>query len=1005
MNLLRSAAACALTATSALVLIIHASQPPSRAAQRLAEARMPEGSAELMRSISNRNLKVGTVPPGALRRAMEQKAAIAAKADAIPGAAGEWREYGKGNLRAATGWIDGNVSARIDNFAWDPIHKRLFAAIGTGGIWMTEAVDGDITTVADQWVSVGDKLPSQVNGGVAWTPDADGDGDADPTTDGTLISAGGEAVMGSGSYSGLGAYWTTDLGATWNHASGFPDQVLVFQAVADPVNPAVVYIASSVGLYRSADAGRSYVNVALPTGDCAGVTAIESKCFYANYVTDVAIKQPGGSTDVVCDSKGCPVVAGVGFRTGSTALFRDGTPQAPHNGVYRSETGLAGSFERVGEAAVNAASPSGFPPQARIGRIEFGIAEGPEQNHDYLYAIVQDAVTFNGGYPVDAPLDLPLGLPANPLPIVPFDTTFNGLYVSSDFGDTWVRMADRDEIATNATTGTGMLAFGAQGSGPGNQAWYDAWIKADPTRQLGGVPTALTFGLEEIWQSRLVDVPLNGIAQAGPNDFKVIGAYNILGAEVAANVVNDGTTTHADQHTAIYLPTGDGGVCLIIGGDGGAFKQCKAEGEEMDNAGWGTGANTGVYALLPYGLAIAKDGTVYYGLQDNGSGLIDPEREFQIFETLGGDGFYAEVDPDNSDVAYYESQNGNLNRTTDRGGTNEAIAPTYTRVQFDNWFRMDPLDAKHLVTAAQEVYQTADGEAVTGDTWVEVFNLGTNPETGAIRTTTAIEIHGTAVYVGGCGDCGASGNDTGFANLVATNVKDGEERAIESTAGWHIAEKRGLPSRYINGFAIDPTNPKIVYAAIGGYLSNLRPAGHYMDRNTDAAQGGNVYKSVNAGDDWTNISGDLPQAHANSIVLKGSQLIVGTDIGAFISSDTSGSSWAPLGDNLPNVPVNMVRLKPKAEASEKDLLVAATFGRGVWAYEFPTAGSSSSGGTSSGGSSGSGSSSGSSSGGSSSGVIPTPTPGTGSGGRFGGSLGGAALLGLLSLLALRRRPR
>ena len=614
-------------------------------------------------------------------------------------------------------------------------------------------------------------------------------------------------------------------------------------------------------------------------------------------------------------------------------------------------------------------------------------------------------MTFNGGYPVDAPLDLPLGLPANPLPIVPFDTTFNGLYVSSDFGDTWVRMADRDEIATNATTGTGMLAFGAQGSGPGNQAWYDAWIKADPTRQLGGVPTALTFGLEEIWQSRLVDVPLNGIAQAGPNDFKVIGAYNILGAEVAANVVNDGTTTHADQHTAIYLPTGDGGVCLIIGGDGGAFKQCKAEGEEMDNAGWGTGANTGVYALLPYGLAIAKDGTVYYGLQDKGSGLIDPEREFQIFETLGGDGFYAEVDPDNSDVAYYESQNGNLNRTTDRGGTNEAIAPTYTRVQFDNWFRMDPLDAKHLVTAAQEVYQTADGEAVTGDTWVEVFNLGTNPETGAIRTTTAIEIHGTAVYVGGCGDCGASGNDTGFANLVATNVKDGEERAIESTAGWHIAEKRGLPSRYINGFAIDPTNPKIVYAAIGGYLSNLRPAGHYMDRNTDAAQGGNVYKSVNAGDDWTNISGDLPQAHANSIVLKGSQLIVGTDIGAFISSDTSGSSWAPLGDNLPNVPVNMVRLKPKAEASEKDLLVAATFGRGVWAYEFPTAGSSSSGGTSSGGSSGSGSSSGSSSGGSSSGVIPTPTPGTGSGGRFGGSLGGAALLGLLSLLALRRRPR
>lgn len=991
MNLLRSAAACALTATSAVVLLTHATQPPSRAAQRLAEVRMPESAAELMRSIGNRNLKVGAVPPGALRSAMEQKAALGAKADPVPGAAGVWREYGKGNLRAATGWIDGHVSARIDNFAWDPVHQRLFAAIGTGGIWMTEAVDGDITTVADSWVSVGDKLPTQSNGGVAWTPDADGDGDADNDSDGTLISAGGEAVMGSGSYSGLGAYWTNDLGETWNHATGFPDQALVFQAVADPVNPAVVYIASSVGLFRSDNAGRSYVNVVLPTGDCAGIEAIGSKCFYANYVTDVAIKQPGGSTDVVCDPEGCPVVAGVGFRTGSTATFRDGTPQAPHNGVYRSDTGKAGSFTRVDVAAADTLSPIGFPPQPRIGRIEFGVAEGPDQDHNYLYAIVQDAVTFNGGAPVDAPLDALLTPIIGQAPLVPFDTVFNGLYVSDDFGTNWTRMADRNEIATNLTTGTGMLVFGATGGGPGGQTWYDAWIKPDPTRQMLGVPTRLTFGIEEIWQNRItVGVPLDGIGQAGANDFKVIGAYNILGAEVAANVANDGTTTHADQHTAIYLPTGDGGVCLIIGGDGGAFKQCKSANEEMDNAGWGTGANTGVYALLPYGLAIAKDGTVYYGLQDNGSGLIDPRREFQIFETLGGDGFYAEVDPDNSDIAYYESQNGNFNRTTDRGETNEVIAPTYTRVQFDNWFRMDPLDAQHMVTAAQEVYQTASAETVASDTWVEVFNLGTNPDTGAIRTTTALEIHGTAVYVGGCGDCGASGNDTGFANVVATNVQDGTERAIESTNGWHLAAKRGLPSRYINGFAIDPTDPKIVYAAIGGYLSNLRPAGHYLDLNTDAAKGGNVYKSVNAGDDWTDISGDLPQAHANSLVLKGNQLIVGTDIGAFISADTSGSSWAPLGDNLPNVPVNMVRLKPKAEASDKDLLVAATFGRGVWAYEFATA--SSSGGTSSGGSSG----------GSSSGVIPTPETGS-SGGRFGGSLGGAALFGLLSLLALRRR--
>ena len=65
-------------------------------------------------------------------------------------------------------------------------------------------------------------------------------------------------------------------------------------------------------------------------------------------------------------------------------------------------------------------------------------------------------------------------------------------------------------------------------------------------------------------------------------------------------------------------------------------------------------------------------------------------------------------------------------------------------------------------------------------------------------------------------------------------------------------------------------------------------------------------------------------------LLRGGQLIVGTDIGAFISSDTEGTLWAPLGHGLPNVPVNYVRLQP----GKSDTLFAATFGRGVWSYGF-----------------------------------------------------------------------
>lgn len=970
--------------------------------QRLTAHRSAETPAQLMQAKDVRHRKAGAVPEGAVRSALAQKARIAGKAD-IPGSAGVWSEHGKGNLDDGSGSFQ---AARVDNFAYDPEAKRLFLAGGTAGVWMSTAVDGDITTIGDRWVSVGETLPTQIVGGVGWSK-AEG---------GTLIAASGEAVMGSSGYLGLGAYWSSDLGTTWHQASGFPDAALVFRVAVDEANPQYVYIASSKGLFRSSDAGRSYANVRLPTSaDCAGVEDIASKCFYANYVTDVIVKVPGGITEESCDAKGCPVLAGVGFRTGSTATFQDGTPQAPGNGLYRSATGEVDSFAKLEVSATSPLLPVGFAPQERIGRIELTSAHGPDQDHNYVYAIVQDAILFNGGITGIEQLDALLG----PLLILGFPSVFNGLYVSSNFGDSWVRMADTTEIIAPITGSEIALVGVIAGSGAGIQTWYNAWVAVDPTRAdlLLGAPTRIGFGLEEVWQNRVPGVPLNGLSQIGPSDFEVIGTYfNLAGLFPS--------TTHPDQHAGIYLATGDGGVCLFAGNDGGVYKQCVAANGQMNNSGWGQGANTGMYSLLPYGLGVAKDETVWFGLQDNGSGLIDPKREFKMFQTLGGDGFYAEVDPDNSDVAYFETQNGGLTRTTNRGASTSDIAPTYTRVMFDNWFRMDPLDAQHMVTGAQEIYETKSASTVTGSSWVEVFNFGTNPDTGAIITTTTMEVLGTAVYVGGCGDCGASGNDTGFQNFLASNVQDGVERVPETAAGWHLAKREGLPNRYITSIAIDPADPKTIYVALGGYLSNLRPPGHYNDPNSNFG-GGAIYKSTDAGESFVTASGDLPEAQASSVVLRGQQLIVATDVGVFISSDLSGSSWTGLGTGLPAVPVNMLRMKPKATPDEADKLFAATFGRHIWSYRFADpAGGSSSGGTSSGGSTSSGSSSGgstssgsssgsgssggstgsgSSSGGSSSGSGSGSGGTPGNEGRFGGGSLGGGLLGLLMLAALAGR--
>ena len=244
------------------------------------------------------------------------------------------------------------------------------------------------------------------------------------------------------------------------------------------------------------------MNVNLPTGECSGVAGGGS-CQLANVVTDIAIKGTGGVNSDVAPGT---VVAAIGWRAGARKNA-DGTPQSEHNGLYRSTSGSPNTFVKLGG--------SGFTPQERIGRIEFGPTTGASQDKDYLYAIVQDAVVLNGGVDV---IDAPENFPPSP---VAGGTVLNGIYVSKDFGASWVRMADDNQIAKNPATGSALVGVGmALGFEPGVQAWYNEWIAPDPTRQSAtGVPTRLAFGLEEVWQNELP------VAQDGPSTFKVIGRY------------------------------------------------------------------------------------------------------------------------------------------------------------------------------------------------------------------------------------------------------------------------------------------------------------------------------------------------------------------------------------------------------------------------------------------------------------------------------------------------
>lgn len=853
--------------------------------------------------------------PGAFRRSLEHKAKMATgKASGVLNADAVWAPYGSGPLivndeRYPSVNGDGMVynAGRIDTFDYDPVGKRLFASLGTGGIWMS-------LDKGQNWTSVGETLPSQIVGAVGWSSFGGANGSG-----GTIVVASGDPSFGGGTYTGLGAFWSDDLGATWHQATGVPDGVLGFKVAVDHASPNIVYLALSKGLFRSTDGGRSYTNAVLPTSEqCAGVVDIGGPCQFANFVTDVVVMEPGGTTA----EAGGKVLAAVGYRAGQLEL-PDGTISSPGNGLYASDDGSPGSFAKLNNSVINSLLPNGFPPQERIGRIAFGAAVGAEQNHNVLYAMVQDAVLFNGGFPL---LDLPeplSGLGAA-LPVPLTATLFNGLYVSEDFGQSWYRAADTNEIANDVTSGSAIVLIGAVTFyPPGVQAYYNLYVTPSPVSQdNSGVPTNLVFGLEEVWANRL-PIAQNGINQSAPlGDYHVIGVYRTSTSLNTA--VTGGTTTHPDQHAAIWIPDEDGagGATLVVGNDGGVYTQHVAAGAQPTQDAWGDGAQTGFNTLLPYGIAVANDGVVWFGLQDNGSGKIDTDGKY--YSTFGGDGFHVAVDPDNSDVAWEEYTNADMRYTTDGGQSWTTNAPSLTGASFETLFVMDPTDAAHLMTAANEVVEMIDGPA--GD-WVEVFSLGTNATNGQNNIMSTLDLVGDSAYVGFCGICDLLGRTQyQFYSGLATNVGGDEAPERGTGKGWHFATAAGLPNRYISAIAIDPANPSTVYVALAGYSDRQWvPPGSYLDTNTNVGSG-HVFKSTDAGESFVNISGNLPDANVSAIKLRRGQLILGTDVGAFISSDTSGTNWAPLGTGLPAVPIGQFQFMPN---DDKQLFVG-TYGRSIY---------------------------------------------------------------------------
>jgi hypothetical protein len=535
-------------------------------------------------------------------------------------------------------------------------------------------------------------------------------------------------------------------------------------------------------------------------------------------------------------------------------------------------------------------------------------------------------------------------------------TYLNGGYVSTDFGKTWTQILRPDQLRAPGTGSA--LEIGILGYGPGIQSWYNNWIAVDPTvKDTSGNPTRVLFGLEEIWEN-----DQTGSGVTGQTTWHTIGRYwNACAQEVAGVNCADttsplpGSTTHPDQHAAALVPDGQGGVTLYAGNDGGVFKQHIDAGEDFSNDNWGNGINDGLATTQPYDAEIAKDGTVVAGLQDNGEIMIHPDGTQDMI--FGGDGFFTGIDPNNSKRIVEEYANGNVSGTVDGGRTWQNLNPGLSTPRFSAPLQLDPGNANHAMITGRQVMQIVPGDTPYRvdcsdpvlteagcqsfiDNWTTVFDLGTTGHPGVAPGTTetsfvansgtAEDFRGDKAYVAYCGPCSVITNGA-LASGVATNVAGPAGPKYGQTGGWHIAKAQGPPERYVTSITSDPSDPtgKTVYATLGGYSSHWIPPG-WVGEDTSKIGTGHVYVSHDAGQTFKDVSGNLPDVPADWLIVRQGRLVVGNDLGVFMSSGSAGGTYTRLGTGLPAVPISHIAADP----AHPNRIVVATFGRGVWSYTF-----------------------------------------------------------------------
>ncbi len=691
-----------------------------------------------------------------------------------------------------------------------------------------------------------------------------------------------------------GGLWrSNDNGVNWSSLTDNQPSLAVGAVAIDPTNPNVIYVGTGEGnrsgdtyygqgLLKSTDGGNTWTQILGPTSTTAPNLPSFVNCSFMTIEID-----PSNPQTLYAATN----VGVIGSASGGV-----GTVPIGNRGIWKSTDGglnwrnlNPGNFDVDRSGTDVLIDPQ--KPQRIFGAIlNLGIYRSDQGGEPGSWTLLSGGLPSSSGSPFRR-VELAAGPPIAPSSESTLYAAFAasnddllGIWRSTDGGNNWTK------VTTPQTQG---------------QANYNLELTVDPTNA-----NVVYYGTQA-----------NTLNNGGTLFRSVNGGQSWVDMTNIQSGDSDGL--HADTH-AIAISRANPNI-LFTGSDGGIWR--------TDNATAGTvkwiglNPNLSITQFQSIALHPTNPDFVIGGTQDNGTNLFTGQLNWR--QIARGDGGFALIDQSNPQVVYHTFFNQN-----NEDGQRPQMGPEVSTNGGGSWIRrgcFGCITLQGTFNPADRVSFYAPMALHTGFTGQNgnVVYFGTHRlYRTANRGVTWTGLGASADGFGtdltkGSGYLTAIAAYPGLANneeIVWTGASDGTiqitaNAGAEAGATFINLTKPPLPNRYVTDLAVDNSSSQRAVVAFSGFNTNT------------PTTPGHVFLTLNRGQTWQDISGNLPDVPVNSVTLNPANqntIYIGTDLGVFQTTN-GGTSWERLSNGMPRVPVYMVRYQ-----AATNTLFAATHGRGVY---------------------------------------------------------------------------